>query len=165
MMRRVKPQNAKSKMPTRARPGNQNAVTSSLYSRSPKARRLRDNQVNYYLRKMRALCPWLERSDIYVARRFAELELLASRAYQALRERAIVTDKGESRRLLDDYRRLVALQVVVARELGLSPAARAALKANNTNAALDLVGAFAADAARERVAIESKPAKADEGGD
>jgi len=118
---------------------------SGIYARSPKARRLRDNQVNYYMRKMRGLCPWLERSDIHVMRRFAELELLASAAYAQLRARPVADDEGRSRRLLDDYRRLVALQVVVARELGLSPAARQAIRASSTSAPLDLVGQLAAN--------------------
>jgi len=89
-------------------------------------------------------------------RRFCELELLASRAYRALRESELTNKEGESKRLLDDYRRLVALQIVVARELGLSPAARMAIKASSTTAALDLVGQLAANQQSER--IESKPA-------
>lgn len=102
------------------------------------------------MRKMRALCPWLERSDIHVMRRFAELELLASAAYAQLRARPVADDEGRSRRLLDDYRRLVALQIVVARELGLSPAARQAIGANSANAPRDIVAEFAADEMKER---------------
>jgi len=158
-------QNSKTKKSVSLVPSLKKNSRTGIYSRSPAARRLRDNQVNYHLRKMRALCPLLERADIYVARRFAECELLASRAYQALRENAITNDRGEVRRLLDDYRKLAQLQVLIARELGLTPAARQVLKANSANAALDLVGQFAADEARSRVAIEAKPAKADESGD
>jgi hypothetical protein len=158
----VEMQNAKADKSKSFVPSLKKNSRTGLYSRSPTARRLRDNQVNYHLRKMRALCPWLERSDIYVARRFAELELLASRAYAELRARTLANDEGRSRRLLDDYRRLVALSIVAARELGLSPAARMAIKANSANAALDLVGQFAADEARSRVASDAKPTKGDD---
>ena len=53
--------------------------------------------------------------------------------------------------MLSDYRQLVLAQTAVARELGLSPAARMAIKANSTNAALDLVGEFARDASAARL--------------
>ncbi len=83
-----------------------------------------------------------------------QLEILCSRAYAALRERELVNPKGDSRRLLDDYRRLVSVQVVVSRELGLTPAARLAIKQSSKDAPVDLVGEFARDASDERRQIE-----------
>jgi hypothetical protein len=127
-------------------------VRTGNYASSPVARQLRDGQVRNIVRRLRMLCPWIEASDIHLTRRFCELELLSSRAYQALRNGELLNDKGESRRLLSDYRQLVMAQTAVARELGLSPAARMAIKANSTSAALDLVGEFAKDASAARLA-------------
>jgi hypothetical protein len=131
-----------------------------IYASSKNSRKLRDAQTRYVMRKVRTLCPFIRPEDIWIARRFAELEYLASRCYAALRDSEIVNGKGESKRLLTDYRRLVQTQLSLANSLGLSPAARMAIKANSANAALDLVGQFAADAQSERRQIEG--AKADE---
>jgi len=139
--------------PTRA------LAKSGIYSTSKKNVQLRDAQVRYLLRKLRDLCPWLERSDLYVMRRFCELELLASRAYAALRASELTNNEGQSKRLLDDYRKLASLQIVVARELALSPAARQAIGANRAGEPLGLVAQFALDEQRERAALKrAKPA-------
>lgn len=146
-------------------PARKPQISTGIYAVSKKSRRLRDAQTRYVMRKVRILCPFIRPEDIWIARRFAELEYLASRCYAALRDSEIVNGKGESKRLLTDYRRLVQTQLALANALGLSPAARMAIKASSTTAALDLVGQLAADEARSRVAIEAKPAKADESGD
>jgi hypothetical protein len=93
--------------------------------------------------KVRAVMPWLEPSDFPTVRAWAELEILAGQVYAALRGFGVLNREGEARRLLDDYRKLRQTQVVLARELGMTPAARMAIKANGTKAALDLAAAMA----------------------
>jgi hypothetical protein len=66
---------------------------------------------------------------------------LCNQVYAALRAYEPTNARGEARRLLDDYRKLRAPQVVFARELGMTPLARQALQALSTDAALDLVAA------------------------
>jgi phage terminase small subunit len=78
-----------------------------------------------------------------MARRWRELELLASTIYATLRSSGLTNEEGEGRRLLDDYRKMVQTQVVLARELGLTPSARMALKASSTHSALDLAAVMA----------------------
>ncbi len=137
---------------------------SGIYARSPQRMKLRDGRVRFVMRKLREFCDFLKPEDAYIARRFAELEVLCSRAYAALKASELTNDKGESRRLLTDYRRLVQTQLALGNALGLTPAARMQIKASCTTAALDLVGQFAADEARERKAIgEAK--RADEAED
>jgi hypothetical protein len=87
--------------------------------------------------------PWLEPSDVPAARAWCELEVVSGQVYAALRLQGVVTREGEGRRLLDDYRKLRATQVVLSRELGMTPASRIAIKAGSTGAALDLVAAMA----------------------
>jgi len=137
-----------------------NAKT-GIYARSPKARKLRDAQTRYVMRKVRMLCPVIKPEDIWMLRRFAELEYLASRCYAALRDSEIVNGRGESKRLLTDYRRLVQTQHSLANSLGLSPAARMAIKVGGLPED-DIVAAFARDEMAERKQIESKRGKKDE---
>jgi hypothetical protein len=90
---------------------------------------------------MRAVMPWLEEADAPTCRTWAEL---ASRVYAALRDQGVLNPEGEARRLLDDYRKLRQTQAIFTRELGMTPAARQALKANS-KATFDLAPAFAAE--------------------
>ena len=63
--------------------------------------------------------------------------------YAALRTYGVVNPSGEARRLLDDYRKLRQTQIILSRELGMTPAARMAIKANSGRAPLDLAAAMA----------------------
>lgn len=87
--------------------------------------------------------PWLEDIDNPAARAWAQFEVLADQVYAALKRGDIVNDRGEGKRLLDDYTKLRRAQIVYARELGMTPSARAVIKATGTRAAFDLVGAMA----------------------
>ena len=118
-------------------------ASTGLYVRAQPGLKLRDKKVERLARKMRAVMPWLEPSDMPAARAWAELEYLAGQVYAALRGFGVLNREGEARRLLDDYRKLRQTQVVLARELGMTPAARMAIKANGTKAALDLAAAMA----------------------
>lgn len=53
--------------------------------------------------------------------------------------KVLSTARVKGRRLLDDYRKLRATQIVLSRELGMTPEARMAIKASSANAAVDLV--------------------------
>jgi hypothetical protein len=55
----------------------------------------------------------------------------------------VLNDQGEGRRLLDDYRKLRQTQAVYARELGMTPAARMAIKATGKRTPFDLAAAMA----------------------
>ena len=116
-----------------------------LYVRSKTGVKLRDETTRRLVRKMRVAMPWLEDSDLPVCRSWAELEVLGSRVYAELRNRGVIGAEGDARRLLNDYRTLRATQLAFARELGMTPAARMALKTSGTRAAFDLAAAMAQD--------------------
>jgi len=59
-----------------------------------------------------------------------------------LRAGSVVNAAGEGKRLLDDYRKLRLAQAVYSRELGMTPAARMALRVSGTGAAFDLPSAM-----------------------
>jgi len=91
------------------------------------------------MNKLIATAPWIERQDAMLLRRFVQLEMLGDRVYSALRDGEIVTGQGESKRLLQDFRRLVATQASLAAQLGLSPVARRALRDDPSNpSAIDI---------------------------
>ena len=120
-----------------------NRASTGLYVKAAPGLKLRDRRVLRLAGKVRAVMPWLEPSDFPTVRAWAELEILAGQVYAALRGFGVLNREGEARRLLDDYRKLRQTQVVLARELGMTPAARMAIKANGTKAALDLAAAMA----------------------
>ncbi len=109
-----------------------------IYVKAAPGLRLRDKKVERLARKMRDVMEWLQPSDMPAARAWAELEYLAGQVYAALRSYGAINPRGEARRLLDDYRKLRLAQAIFARELGMTPAARMAIKANGTRAAYDL---------------------------
>jgi phage terminase small subunit len=75
--------------------------------------------------------PWIQELDIPTCLAWAELEVLAQRVYMELRDQGVINRKGDPRRrLLDDYRRLRSTQIVLSRELGMTPIARQTLKAS-----------------------------------
>lgn len=123
-------------------PTNKRAIT-GLYVRALPGLRLRDKKVERLARKVRGLMAWLEPSDWPAVRAWCELEILAEQVYAALRTLGVLNSKGEGKRLLDDYRKLRTTQAIFSRELGMTPAARMALKVNGTKAAFDLVGRMA----------------------
>jgi len=105
----------------------------------------RDHKVRRLVQRLRTNLPWLEPSDEPAARAWCELQLLAEAAYADLRDNGMLTPGGEARALVDVYTRLRKTQLQFARELGMTPAARLAIKANGTRAALDLAAALASE--------------------
>jgi hypothetical protein len=120
----------------------------SLYVRARPGLKLRDKKVERLVRKMRNVMSWLEPCDLPACRAWAEMEYLCGQVYAVLASTGVFTQGGEehpkiaTRRLLDDYRKLRQTQAVFARELGMTPAARMAIKANGTRAPFDLASAM-----------------------
>jgi hypothetical protein len=113
-----------------------------LYVKAANGVRLRDRKVQRLVRKMQSVTPWLEEADVPACRGWAELEILSSTVFAELKRGGVLNKDGEERRLLNDYRGLRQTQLSYERELGMTPAARLAIKADGTRAALDLVAAM-----------------------
>jgi hypothetical protein len=114
-----------------------------LYVKAASGMTVRHRKVRRLVEKMRAQMPWLEPSDLPACRAWAELEILGAYAFSELVDAGLLNVKGEPRRLLTDFRQLRQVQLSYERELGMTPAARMAMKASGTRAALDLVAAMA----------------------
>jgi hypothetical protein len=121
-----------------------------LYVKSRNGLRFLDRKVQRLVREMHVVIPLLEQSDTPMARAWAQFEVLADTVYVALMKTGILTVAGESRRLLDDYRKLRPTKVLPWRELGMSPASRMALRASGTRPKFDLVAAMAQAQVEER---------------
>lgn len=129
-----------SKQPADERP---KRASTGLYVKAAPGLKLRDRKVTRLAVKVRAIMPWLEPVDGPTVRVWCELEYLAGQVYAALRSYGAVNPHGEARRLIDDYRKLRLAQAVFARELGMTPASRMAIKAISGRAPLDLAAAMA----------------------
>jgi phage terminase small subunit len=75
------------------------------------------------------------------------MEILATVVYGRLRDEGLTTPAGEPRKLLAEYRAIRSAQLAIARELGLTPAARRTLA--STGKTFDLAAEFAALNAKE----------------
>jgi phage terminase small subunit len=102
------------------------------------------------MRRLRVVAPWIEPSDESTARAYCELEIMGAQIFAALSKMgdSVVrtTTDGKDldvRRLVDAHRQNKLAQLAFARELGLTPAARMAIKATGTHAAIDLAGQMA----------------------
>jgi hypothetical protein len=100
-------------------------------------------KVQRLVERLRGVMPWLEQSDLPACRAWAELEILSTTVFAELHRNGILNTEGEPRRLLGEFRQLRQAQLAFERELGMTPAARMAIKANGTRAAFDLAAAMA----------------------
>ena len=116
-----------------------------LYAKSPNALAIRSRKIRRLVERLRRTMPWLEPSDLPACRAWAELEILSAGVFAALTAEGLTNAQGEPRRLLSEFRQLRQAQLAYERELGMTPAARMALKANGTRAALDLAAALVQD--------------------
>jgi len=114
-----------------------------IYVKAASGMRIRHRKVRRLVEKMRAEMPWIESSDLPACRAWAELEILCACAFSELVDGGLLNAEGEPRRLLNDFRQLRQLQLAYERDLGMTPAARMAIKASGTRATLDLVAALA----------------------
>jgi hypothetical protein len=111
--------------------------------------KIRARKVRRLVDRLRATMPWLEPSDTPACRAWAELEILSAGVFTALTTDGFTNSDGEPRRLLSEFRQLRQAQLAYERELGMTPAARMAIKANGTRAALDLAAALANSSSNE----------------
>jgi hypothetical protein len=108
---------------------------------------------------MRIAMHWLEPSDVPAARAWAEIEILAANVFAELTANGVMNAEGEPRRLLTELRQLRQVQLAYARELGMTPAARMAINANGTRAAVDLAAAMASLTHTDSVESEQSTSK------
>jgi hypothetical protein len=127
-------------------------VTHGFYARDAKALKLRARRVRRLCIRAMALLPWLQDGDMPALRGWAELEALGSRAFLDLAEHGLSNEKGEPRRLLADWRALKQTQLAYERELGMTPASRAAL---GLKVALGQQADAATELARRRADMEA----------
>jgi len=146
-------------------PGSSKRVKSGLYVKAPAGLKIRDKRVERLARRVRAVLPWLESSDFPTVKAWAELETLASYVYGWLYKTGIVNESGKARRLLDEYRKLRIAQTVLARELGMTPASRIAIKAHSAETAVDIAAQCMIDAAEEERARQNGQANVGEAED
>ena len=118
-------------------------VRSGLYAKSAPIMKVRARKVRRLVLQMRKAMPWIEDSDLPACRGWADLELLSASVGHCLAQLGPITDNGEPRRLLTEFRHLKLAQLAYERELGMTPAARMAIKANATSAAVDLAAQLA----------------------
>jgi hypothetical protein len=109
-----------------------------IYVKAAPGLKLRDRKVTRLAMRVRTALPWLTSADAPCLRAWCEFEFLAGQIYAALRALGVLNKAQEARRLLDDYRKLRLAQVVLARELGLTPRARQELKVGSDGMAFDL---------------------------
>ncbi len=117
------------------------------YARSPSALEVRGRKVARLMRRLRVVAPWLEPSDESTARAYCELEILSASIFAKLVTTGTtkLTADGkdlEVRRLVDAHRQMKIAMLGHARELGLTPLARAALKVAGSRSAFDLPSAM-----------------------
>jgi hypothetical protein len=112
----------------RGRPKGSGHALTGLYVKSPKGLKLRDRSVQRIVAQMRELCDWIEPCDLPLLRRWAELEIHASRVHGFLKLIGDVNSQGEPRRLLDELRKIALAQAAIGSQLGFSPASRTGLR-------------------------------------
>lgn len=135
---------------------------SAVYVKAKPGLRLRDRRVVRLSAKVRAALPWVEQSDAPTVRAWCEIEILCQQAYAVLRAGGILNEDGSPRRMLDDYRKLRSAQMILSRELGMTPLARQTLQANSANVPLDLVAQLA-QASTETTPAEAVESESDPG--
>jgi phage terminase small subunit len=113
-------------------------LNTGVYVKSKNGRKLRDIAVRRLTQKMRIAMPWIEDSDLPVCRAWAEMELLSTRMYAELKAKGLLNAQGEARRLVNDYRTMRHTQMGFARELGMTPSARLALRQAGMHSAVDI---------------------------
>jgi phage terminase small subunit len=98
--------------------------------KKPSAFVARQRRIGRFMRRLKAVAPWIVESDYPTAKAYCELEVLGVEAFTRLMRKGVENDKDEVRPLLDAWRRIRQTQLAYARELGLGPKARAELRAS-----------------------------------
>jgi phage terminase small subunit len=113
--------------------------------RSTPAKARKDQVVARLCRRVFRVCDYLKEADRPAVRAWAELEVLAGMAYAKLRDEGLLRDdgSGEAKTLVDVFQRLRKTQLSFAREIGLTPRARAEIAADSHYVPVDLESAAA----------------------
>ena len=110
----------------------QNRLRHGLYAKSPNVLQLRTRRVRSLAARVREALPWLQDADMPTVRSWAELEIIGAAVFTILEAGGVTAgvDNGDARprKLLGDYRQLKALQIQYGKELGMTPATRAAMR-------------------------------------
>jgi len=111
---------------------------------------------------MRELLPYLTEQDVPCCRGWAEAELIGAALFAAIMKDGATfkTEGGDiaARRVVNDWRAMKLLQLAYERELGLTPAARATLRAaTKGQSEFDLVAAMASAVQPEEPPVEDPP--------
>jgi hypothetical protein len=108
--------------------------TTSFLTRASRRLAKRDQKIRRITNRVRSLCSLIEPADALTLRAYAELEVLAEEVYSKLREQGILRPDGsqEGKALLDVYQRIRKTQLAHASALGLTVAARGALRAGGS---------------------------------
>ncbi|MGC2221831.1 MAG: hypothetical protein WA624_05420 [Methylocella sp.] len=105
---------------------------------------VRRRRIGHIMRRLRVIAPWLEHSDLATARAYCELEVIGAELFSKIVERGV--EKGdEVRAIVDAHGRVRQRQLAYARQLGLTVAARKALRASG-KPAFDIIDAIASAA-------------------
>jgi len=135
--------------------------TTGVYIKSPNGLKLRDERVRRLVRRVRNVMPWLEDADVAALRAWAQFEILADQCHAYIRRVGVFNEKGNIRDALAHFRLLRSAPLAYARELGMTPAARMAIHADGTTAAIDLAGIANATDVDEGQSLAPVPATED----
>lgn len=92
------------------------------------AKRRRDQQLRYHVRRLREACPHLSAPEFLpLVRSYVKITLMLETGYEHLRE-SFLNKEGEARPLVDTCRKLAETQARLARELRLTPRIRKELR-------------------------------------
>jgi hypothetical protein len=115
---------------------------------------------------MKRAMPWLRASDDPACRAWAELEILCASMFVELTVDGHLTDNGQPRRLLTEYRLLRQTQLSYERELGMTPQARMQLQVGDSRSrALDVTAELERGRQARLAAQARQSSQAASGGD
>jgi hypothetical protein len=133
-----------------------------LYIRAVQGVKQRDKRTSHLANRVMALCPWLGDSDRPALRVWCQFEWVAEQVFLELKQHGLFTKNeagvSEARRLVDDFRKLRMAQLSYSAQLGLTVAARAAIKAGSGKE-LDLPTMFTTETASETPSAASEAPK------
>jgi hypothetical protein len=125
-------------------------VKHGAYAKSPNALRVSRRAIQRLMRQVYAALPHLTPADKPAVRGWCELEVIAARLFAAIGDGgAVRIASGDifARRVVDDFRKVKLAQLSYAIQLGLTPVARATVRASSKGESdFDLVAAMASAA-------------------
>lgn len=139
-----------------------------IYANSQKALRVRAPKVTKLVRELYEFLPHLRDEHLPLARKWAELEVIRRAAFAGIVQggSVITVDLAKRevslKRLIDDHRKLTMSQLILERELLMTPASRAELSAGEEPTDLVALMARAAQADAEAETVEAaEPSESD----